>query len=181
MDDLLPDEQEDSIELWMSETGKRNTEDDPIVVSIEQSRELLGISFVEDPLVLAGSMARRQFGTIFVNQLPASQPGQPVKVAGKVVAVKEHITKNRQSMLFVTIEDPTGQLPITVFPRTLAMMGSHFILGNFVLIEGKSNHRPDAKKKKQEEEDADDQHDDTIMVKYEITCDNAFTIGTLYG
>lgn len=180
MSNFLPDEQEDDIELWVSEF-RPTTKDDPIIVAMEQTKELLGMSFVQDPLVMAGHRAKRQFGTIFINQLPASHPGQQIKVAGKVVAVKEHLTRNRQSMLFVTIEDPTGQLPITVFPRTLAMTGSHFITGNFVLIEGKSNHRPDTRRKKQDEESEEEDHQDTVMVKYEITCDNAFTIGTMYG
>ncbi|MES1228150.1 MAG: OB-fold nucleic acid binding domain-containing protein, partial [Armatimonadota bacterium] len=56
-------------------------------------------------------------------------------------AVRTHYTKEGKTMLFVTLEDTSGNASITCFPRTTAEYGKFVIQNAVVAIKGKAQHR----------------------------------------
>lgn len=60
-----------------------------------------------------------------------------VYCAGVIARINKIITKQQQSMLFVTIEDLSGKAEVLVFPNLLAQTGALWIDGATIIVEGK--------------------------------------------
>lgn len=78
-----------------------------------------------------------------VEKLKKTQKGERIKIGGIVVAVKKVFTKTNQPMLYGTIEDPTGRIEVTVFPKYYENARETFKEDHFVIIEGKLEIRRD--------------------------------------
>ncbi len=79
--------------------------------------ELLKISFREDSL----ANYQHLFNIFKIqksHQLVKFQEGASVTVAGKVVNCRRQLTKNKEYMLFILLEDQSGQVEVILFPRT---------------------------------------------------------------
>jgi DNA polymerase-3 subunit alpha len=77
-----------------------------------------------------------------------------VRVGGLVTTVRKIITKKGDPMAFVQIEDQTGRVELTVFPRTMKEFGHVFQEDSVVLVEGKvelERQRPGASEAEIEE------------------------------
>lgn len=72
-----------------------------------------------------------------VVQMPEVADGTRVRVAGAVGQVKEITTKKKQQMCMMTIEDTTGKVEATVFPRAYEAYGAFLKPGAIVLLFGK--------------------------------------------
>ena len=66
-----------------------------------------------------------------------------VRVLGIITSVKKKITKNNDTMAFLTVEDMTGAVEVLVFPKTLAECSSFIFEGRIVLISGRVSVRED--------------------------------------
>ncbi len=62
---------------------------------------------------------------------------QTIKVAGVVTKLHRIITKNHETMLFVTLEDHTSSIEAIIFPKLLQNTQHIWIEGTIVFIEGK--------------------------------------------
>lgn len=71
------------------------------------------------------------------NPTPQVNEGEQVRVAGCITSMRQVTTKKRSQMCFATIEDQTGRLDITVFPRAFEAYGSKLAEGVPVLVYGK--------------------------------------------
>lgn len=71
------------------------------------------------------------------DQSAAVQPGTPVRVAGVIKQVKNITTKKKDPMAFITIEDQTGKIDVTVFPRLFEAAGAKLVAGAMLIVFGK--------------------------------------------
>jgi DNA polymerase-3 subunit alpha len=79
-------------------------------------KELLGIYLSEHPLQ---SLAPRMGDVVTAYLAELRDAGEDlVTIACVVTNARKHITKNKQLMMFAQVEDLTGAVEVTVFPRT---------------------------------------------------------------
>ncbi|HVD30185.1 MAG TPA: OB-fold nucleic acid binding domain-containing protein, partial [Methylomirabilota bacterium] len=80
-------------------------------------KELLGIYLSEHPLnALAPRMSKVE-GLVAIAELREPGDEDLVTIACVVTNARKHITKNKQLMMFAQVEDLTGSVEVTVFPR----------------------------------------------------------------
>ncbi|MBQ3149851.1 MAG: DNA polymerase III subunit alpha [Clostridia bacterium] len=77
------------------------------------------------------------------DEMTSFYDNQHVRVLGIITSVKKKITKNNDSMAFLTVEDMTGSVEVIVFPKTLSESGSFIQEGKIVLINGRISIRED--------------------------------------
>lgn len=65
------------------------------------------------------------------------QDGVQVRVAGIIRTKRELLTKNKQSMAFISIEDQTGKADVTVFPKAYEAYRDKLVEGTAILVFGK--------------------------------------------
>lgn len=80
-------------------------------------RELLNISLREHPLAKYQKMFI-QHGIKPIIHLPQQPEGSMVTLAGVVVNCRRQPTRNKEYMLFILLEDQSGQIEVIVFPST---------------------------------------------------------------
>src|SRR3989442_982379 len=79
-------------------------------------KELLGIYLSEHPLQ---ALAPRMGDVVTAYLAELRDAGEDlVTIACVVTSARKHITKNKQLMMFAQVEDLTGTVEVTVFPRT---------------------------------------------------------------
>jgi len=79
-------------------------------------KELLGIYLSEHPLT---ALAPRMGDVVTAYLAELRDAGDDfVTIACVVTNARKHITKNKQLMMFAQVEDLTGSVEVTVFPRT---------------------------------------------------------------
>lgn len=71
---------------------------------------------------------------------PSVPDGTQVRVAGVVIQKRDLTTKSKKQMCFMTIEDQTGKVEVTVFPNAFEAYGSKLKEGVPVLVIGKVEH-----------------------------------------
>ncbi len=100
----------------------------------EASAELstTGLSVKRHPLYFARERLKAM-GVVSRRQLDALPDGKRVRVAGVVISRQRPPTKSGAVVIFITAEDETGLLDITVFDRVYQQCGKA-IFGNAVLI-----------------------------------------------
>ncbi|MFA6029869.1 MAG: DNA polymerase III subunit alpha [Elusimicrobiota bacterium] len=70
---------------------------------------------------------------------------QPVRLAGLIGSVRKLMTKKNEPMARAVLEDLTGEIPLIVFPRTLAAVGNLLRANEIVVVGGKLSYRGDFK------------------------------------
>jgi len=107
-------------------------------------RELLGMYITEHPFV----DYHRELKSVIVpiKNLAAKAPGEIVTIGGMVVSSKKIITRGSQSMLFVKIEDDTGNLEVIVFPKLLEVTREVWQAGQPILCRGKISDKDNERK-----------------------------------
>ena len=103
---------------------------------LASEKELTGVYFSDNPLMRLSKLMPKE-ATHTVNQIDESIAGQMVTIAGLVTSSRVIQTKKGDSMAFVTIEDPTGSVEITVFPKTFARTRELWHVEAIVLTKGK--------------------------------------------
>ncbi|MGZ6339334.1 MAG: DNA polymerase III subunit alpha, partial [Candidatus Limnocylindrales bacterium] len=106
-------------------------------------KELLGLYLSEHPLQdLAEQLG--EYVTAYSGDLKdETLDGQRVVVGGVVAGLRTVITKNRDTMAVVTIEDLQGPIEVVVFPRLYAQTGGTWAEGVILLVSGRVDHRGD--------------------------------------
>jgi DNA polymerase-3 subunit alpha len=104
-------------------------------------KELLGLYLSDHPL---DQFADRLKGIVTHNLEEArSAPDRTqVKIAGVLTGVRPYYTKTKnEQMYFLTLEDKTGSIAVTLFPRGAAEYGSACVKDSVVVVEGKVSYR----------------------------------------
>ena len=79
-----------------------------------------------------------EMGTL-ESDVPPIPDGTQVRVAGIIQSMREHVTaKSKQAMCFANLEDQTGSVEITIFPRAYEAVAGRLAVGSPVLIFGKT-------------------------------------------
>ncbi|MEK7447610.1 MAG: DNA polymerase III subunit alpha [Patescibacteria group bacterium] len=101
-------------------------------------RELLGIYISEHPLDGYQEYVANN-GITSLKNLDDDTTSKEVRVACVVSNIQKILTKKKESMLFVKVEDKSGSGELVVFPKTLTAYKEFFVEGRLLLINGKVN------------------------------------------
>ncbi|WP_394795736.1 DNA polymerase III subunit alpha [Armatimonas sp.] len=118
-----------------------NVPDHPRGVWLGWEKELLGLYLTEHPVKPFEPELRRKWRAWRADQISESTPNQQVTVGGMITEVRTKYTKTGNAMLFVTLEDTTGAVSVTLFPKCAAEWGKYCIVNSVVAIIGRAQHR----------------------------------------
>ena len=105
-------------------------------------KELLGLYLSDHPLgELASEMG--QYVSAWSGDVSEPLDQQRVVVGGMAVGIRRVITRNRESMAVVTLEDLQGSVDVVVFPRTYAEVGPKLTDDGVLLVAGRVDHKGD--------------------------------------
>ncbi|MDE0668738.1 MAG: OB-fold nucleic acid binding domain-containing protein, partial [bacterium] len=90
----------------------------PRSVMLAEEKEMLGLYISDHPLEGVEHLlaAKREHSITQLEELPE---GEVVKVAGAITSLKRRQTRNGAHMATFILDDRTGMIPVTVFPRAL--------------------------------------------------------------
>lgn len=74
-------------------------------------------------------------------QLNDSKDGEIIRLGGVVTKIKKVITNSQETMIFVKIEDLTGQIEVLVFPKILKETPNIWQENKVILIEGRVSEK----------------------------------------
>lgn len=113
--------------------------DEPEVSNREKladEKELTGAYFSDNPLQRLTRQTNKNVSHL-ANQLDDSLAGQMITLAGVVTSARVITTKKGDPMAFVQVEDPSGSVEITVFPKTYGRSRELWRVEALVLVKGK--------------------------------------------
>jgi DNA polymerase III subunit alpha len=97
-------------------------------------KELLGLYISEHPMTEINAVVRNYAASCLT--MKNCGDGTSVRVAGVVSTIKKIYTKKGDAMMFVKIEDTTGEVEILVFPRLLEKNPHMWQTDNLVICSG---------------------------------------------
>src|SRR5207245_1612065 len=103
-------------------------------------KDLLGVYLSDHPLSAVAAQMRRQ-GALSSEELKEQGDRQEVVVGGIVTALVPRTTKKGQPMASVTLEDLTGTIPVTVFPKAYEEFARFLEKDRIILVKGKTRIR----------------------------------------
>ncbi|MGQ9903408.1 MAG: DNA polymerase III subunit alpha [Anaerolineae bacterium] len=118
----------------------KNAREIPRKQLLAWEKELCGTYVSEHPLA-ASIAALRDFITHTSAELSEADHGQRVVVAGVITSVRPHVTKAGKSMAFAEMEDLSGRIELTIFPRTWAEQRDKIAPDKVLVIWGKAEVR----------------------------------------
>lgn len=99
-------------------------------------KDLLGFYVSEHPLDGLGKYWQTKYDLI-----SNLKEEESVKVAGMITSYRKIMTKKGDPMLILSIEDPSGEIEVTIFPRTYAEYGDKIHADKNYIFTGKTNLR----------------------------------------
>lgn len=111
----------------------------PIMEKLQFEKEVLGQYFSEHPTVSKKKMLNNKFVDIW-DVLQATKDIQ-VKIVGIIQDIKRIRTKKGEAMAFLTVQDDTGSLSVTLFPEEYAKFNALLKEQEMLVISGKSERR----------------------------------------
>ncbi len=107
-------------------------------------KELLGLYLSDHPL---GELAEEMGGYVdtWTGDIGADLDQERVVVGGMAVGIRRVITRNKESMAVVTLEDMQGPVDVVIFPRTYADAGvaAKLTEDTVLLVAGRVDHKGD--------------------------------------
>jgi DNA polymerase-3 subunit alpha len=105
-------------------------------------KDLLGFYLSDHPLDQYMDRLRDRVTHTCAEARQIEDDRAPVTLAGVISTVRVYYTKGKnEQMFFLTLEDRTGTVPVTLFPRKAAEFGQFAIKDSVVIIEGVVSHR----------------------------------------
>jgi len=101
-------------------------------------RELLGVFISNHPMI---ALRKRVKNTLLLKDLNLSFIAQRITIAGIVTNIKRVLTKTKKTMLFVKLEDESGEIEAVVFPELVEKYFSLFQENKILKIKGKLTQR----------------------------------------
>lgn len=133
-------------------------EEFPWMTLLTMERETLGLYLSGHPLDEFSALAERldlvplkrfvqqeQEGE--VSELAGVSDGAMVTLLGVVQSKKEHFTKKKEPMAFLTLEDQDGEVEVVVFARLYRQVQHLLAPGMSVVLSGKASIKPEEKPK----------------------------------
>jgi len=109
---------------------------------LDWEKELLGIYISSHPLNQYKDFIGSKFRSI--SSLCGDDEGKDIKVLGVISRIQKIMTKSKEPMLFVTIEDFVGQTELLVFPRTYSEKPEFWEEGKIIIVQGKVSSKDGA-------------------------------------
>ena len=106
----------------------------PRMVKLEYEREVLGFYLSEHPASELKKLSTEQFNEISL--IPTMSDRERVKVIGLITEIKRIRTKKGEAMAFVHVQDETGTVSCTFFPREYEQSNKLLTEMSIVQIEG---------------------------------------------
>jgi DNA polymerase-3 subunit alpha len=125
-------------EMSFSPLRLKKTEPMPLEEKLRYERELLGLYISDNPLNYKKEIFKKET-TRTLAEITDSLIDRGVKVGGIINEIKKIITKTGRAMLIAKIEDLTGNIEITVFPKTLEITSEVWQKDSIVIVEGRVN------------------------------------------
>ncbi len=101
---------------------------------LQWEKETLGLYVSSHPL--AGMRAYIGRKARLIGEIVAADVGKKITVAGIQEGIKKIRTKKGETMAIVTLEDPTGKMEVTLFPRIYDEVGAVLEQPDTVLVVG---------------------------------------------
>jgi DNA polymerase-3 subunit alpha len=98
-------------------------------------KELLGLYVSDHPISEFSYFFEKM--TTPISSLDNSSVGKTIKVGGVITKVQRIMTKRKQNMAFVTIEDLRGRIELLVFPNVLDSTGAVWQEEKIIIADGK--------------------------------------------
>ena len=117
---------------------------------LQQEKETTGVYLTGHPLSrYQNFIKRRKLPEIsfFSDEEEHHLDNQGVTLVALVAAKKLKITKQNETMAFITLEDMTGSMEMLVFPKVLALYSSLLREGEAVVVTGRLSTREDEEPK----------------------------------
>ena len=111
----------------------------PIMEKLQFEKEVLGQYFSEHPTVSKKKMLTDKFINIW--DILQTTKDMPVTIVGLIQDIKRIRTKKGEAMAFITVQDETGSLSVTLFPEEYAKFNSLLKEQEMLVITGKSERR----------------------------------------
>ncbi len=114
----------------------------PLEEKLKQEKELLGIYLTDNPVRNLIKPVADKVSHRIINIDADTCTGKTVTLAGIIASVRKVNTKkNNHQMAFATLEDDTGKIDLTVFPKLFASNPNIWVTDQPLLITGKVDFR----------------------------------------
>ncbi len=120
--------------VWDNSNVKSND-----IERLNWEKEVLGLFVSDHPLKGMENFFNKK-GTLIAKLLKRGpvMPKNPIKVGGIVNSYRKLMTKKKDQMAIVTLEDPTGKMEVVIFPKTFAEYSFAFDnLNGVFFVEGR--------------------------------------------
>lgn len=107
-------------------------------------KELLGLYISEHPMTDISAVIRNY--AVSCTTLRNCADGAQVRVAGVISTIKKINTKKGDAMLFVKIEDTSGEVEVLVFPKVLAGNPHMWLPDTIVIVSGTVSDKDNERK-----------------------------------
>lgn len=111
----------------------------PIMIKLQFEKEVLGQYFSEHPTVSKKITLNDKIVDIW--DILQTTKDMPVKIVGLIQDIKRIRTKKGEAMAFLTVQDDTGSLSVTLFPEEYAKFNLLLNEQEMLVITGKSERR----------------------------------------
>lgn len=111
----------------------------PEKIKLAWEKELLGLYISSHPLRSISDYLKKF--AIIPCQQAKNHLDKNISMVGVISKIKKIITKNAEAMLFVIIEDYTGNIEVLIFPKLLKTTNAIWQEGNIILIKGRVNDK----------------------------------------
>ncbi|WP_313891588.1 DNA polymerase III subunit alpha [Psychrobacillus sp.] len=139
---VSPTEESDLFNGSISSFGKSkyiHMETLPLMMKLQFEKEVLGQYFSEHPTVSMKKNSSDKIDRIW--DIQQSLKEAKVKIIGLIEEIKRIRTKKGEMMAFVTLQDETGNVSVTLFPEDYAKFEGMLEEHSIVRVEGKSERR----------------------------------------
>ncbi|WP_391116391.1 DNA polymerase III subunit alpha [Psychrobacillus sp. L3] len=111
----------------------------PLMIKLQFEKEVLGQYFSEHPTVSVKKNVSERIDNIW--DVQQSTKEWKVKIVGLIQEIKRIRTKKGESMAFVTVQDETGSISVTLFPEEYTRFNLLLEEQTIIRINGKSERR----------------------------------------
>ena len=127
-----------SKEMSFSPRRIKQTGPMPLEEKLQYERELLGLYISDNPLNYKKEIFKKETTRTLAEITPAIID-RMVTVGGIINELKKIITKTGRAMIIAKIEDLTGSIEVTVFPKTLEKTLDVWQKDKIVITKGRVN------------------------------------------
>jgi len=114
----------------------------PLNERLMWEKELLGLYFSEHPMKRYEPFFKKR-NCVMAGALNEDYAGQKVTLGGRIASIRRMQTKKGDTMAFVELEDTSGTVEVTVFPRIYEATSAVWAEDTVVLLTGKVEVRED--------------------------------------